>query len=266
MFTTSIKHYLVHPNKIQIPDEGLGEFVSGYTNENKPFNWTNILWNILPLGGQFMFFLEVGKHWSEKLHPSRILIYKNGFIKQKLDRKKRVIEESIVDFNRINGIMTCRTRHYRLIYGIRKYDYTEVEILVMDDKYMEESVLEGKYKNENEIDGEYNFFGYASNAVSNAWFSFSLDNFNNEYSTKGFGSFSTTEGVVLVGKDFIKVNNDVVSSGFKYAFDSGRLYLYPNAAEGGHFKQKTKPIEINVAEMYNREVFLLAIKQIHGIV
>lgn len=265
MSITSIDHYTVDPVRVQIPDEGLGEFIVGFTEENKPFNWTNILWNLLPGVGQLFFVGHVLIHWWVKTHPDRILLYKNGFIKQTLDNKGRVKKELTFNFHELNGILFGKTRQYQNIYGIRKYNATNVQLSVLDEHNVKEVILSGSYRNENEIEGNYNFIGYACLAINNAWIQFAIKKFNEEFSSKGYASFSTPNGEVLVGSDFIKANNIVVSSGFKYSFDNGYLYLYPNAAEGGHFKNNSKPVAINVAGMFNKEVFLLAIGQIHGI-
>ena len=265
MSITSIDHYTVDPVRVQIPDEGLGEFIVGFTEENKPFNWTNILWNLLPGAGQLFFVGHVLRHWWVKTHPDRILLYKNGFIKQTLDNKGRVKKELTFNFYELNGVLLGKTRQYQNIYGIRKYNATTVQLSVLDEHNVKEVILSGSYRNENEIEGNYNFIGYACLAINNAWIQFAIKKFNEEFSSKGYASFSTPNGEVLVGSDFIKANNIVVSSGFKYSFDNGYLYIYPNAAEGGHFKNNSKPVVINVAGMFNKEVFLLAIGQIHGI-
>ncbi len=265
MSLTSIENYTVNPDSVQIPDEGLGEYVVGFTEERKPFNWVNVFWNLMPVIGQLFFVGHVVRHWWVKSHPDRILLYKNGFIKQTLDGKGRVKKESVINFNDLKGVLMVKTRQYQNIYGIRKYNGTTVNLSVLDDQNVKEEILSGAYRNEDDLEGHYNFIGYASHGINNSWLEFAIKKFNNEFSNNGYASFSTPGGEVLVGPDFIKANDTVVSSGFKYMFDNGYLYLYPNAAEGEHFKKKAKPVSINVAQMYNKEVFLLAIGQIHGI-
>ena len=109
------------------------------------------------------------------------------------------------------------------------------------------------------------FVGYACNSIRSTWLQFAIDKFNKEISTVGYGTFVSKSGRVLVGKEFIQVNDQVVSPGFKYSFDSGYLYLYPNDEEGSHFKKKSKSVNINVVEMYNSDVFLMAMQQFFGV-
>lgn len=265
MALTSIEHYTLDPESINIPDEGLGEFLYGFTEEKIRFNWANLLWNLLPFAGQAFFLGFVIKHWLIKFHAKRILLYKNGFIKQKLRSKGTIKEESSYDFNDIKGILYAKTRHYQNIYGFTLYKSTVVKLLVLDSNNIEEVVLEGEYRNKKEVDGKYNFIGYTCNAISNVWMEHAIERFNNEITSKGYGTFTCPTGEILVGRDFIKVNDEIISSGFKYSFNEGYLYLFPNAAEGGHFKQKGQHITINVAGMYNKEVFLMALSQFFGI-
>lgn len=264
MAFTDIEHYKVDPRKVNIPDKGLGEFLCGFTEEHKPFNWANIWWNLLPITGQFFFIFFVLWHWWVKSHPRRILLYKNGFIKQNLRSKGRVKKERIINFYEIKGVLYAKTRQIQSIYGIRRYNGTAVEFSVLNSNNVSELILKGMYRNKEEVDSKYNFIGYACNAINNVWIKFAIDKFNNEISSKGYGTFTTTSGEVHVGRDFIKVNDAIVTKGFKYSFDNGCLCLYPNAAEGIHFKKATTVV-INVAGMYNKEVFLMAISQLHGI-
>lgn len=264
MALTSIEHYIVNVDRTEIPNKGLGNYVGGFTEENKPFNWANIFLNLIPGAGQLLFVGHVVRHWWVKSHANRILLYENGFIKQTLNGKRSVKKESTHNFNEMNGLLFKKARQYQNIYGFQKYNGTNVELSVLENN-TKKKILTGTYRNEKDIDGHYNFIGYACNAINNAWLQFALQKFNREYSTQGYGTFSTPNGEVKVGRDFIEANNTIVSSGFKYAFNNGYLFLYPNAAEGAHFKQKSDPIAINVAEMYNKDAFLLAISQIHGI-
>lgn len=264
MVRTSIEHYVIDATKINIPDKGLGNFMYGFTEERTPFNWAWIWFNLIPIVGQLIFVLFVISYWMVRSHPQRIFLYQNGFIKQKLGNKGRVKKESVINFLEINGMRYTKTQQYQNTYGIRIYQGTGVTLSVLNSNNIEDKILTGSYRNKHEVDGKYNFIGYACNAIDNTWIPFAINKFNHELSTQGYGTFSTPSGEVLVGKDFIRTKSVVVSSGFKYSFDNGYLYLYPNAAEGA-FKQKSKPIAINVAAMYNKEVFLMAISQLHGI-
>ncbi|MCM1111113.1 MAG: hypothetical protein NC336_07895 [Clostridium sp.] len=261
-----IEQFVINPDDIQIPDEGLGEFVNGYTEERIPFSKDMILWNLLPGVGQLFFIGYLVKYWMIKKNAERILLYQSGFIHQNLDGKRLVRKENVVNFDDLNGVLVERSRQYQVIYGIRKYVRTDVCLWVSFKNNTKKRILSGSYRNEHEVDGYYNFEGFACNAINNAWMQFAFKRFNDEFAAKGYGSFTTPSGEeVLVGSDFIKIGDTVVSSGFKYSFDNGTLYLYPNAAEGGHFKTKSKPVSIYVAEMFNKEVFLTAIAHLHGI-
>lgn len=55
-----------------------------------------------------------------------------------------------------------------------------------------------------------------------------------------------------------------IRPGFSYRFDNGYLYLYPDEGNKSFWKGK-KSLSINVASMYNKEIFLAAISQFHGI-
>lgn len=265
MSLTSIEHYVVEPRSVSIPDKGLGAFLCGFTEERKPFNWANIWLNLIPGAGQLLFIGHAIRHRWVKSHPDRVLVYQNGFIKQSLDSKGKVKQESIVNFYDIKGVLYAKTRHYQSIYGIKTYNCTTVNLSVLDKNSMKRKILWGSYRNKNEVEGKYNFIGYACNAISDCRLNFAINKFNDEMRSRGYGSFSSPTGEISVGRDFIGVNNTVVSPGFKYTFNSGYLYLYPNAAEGSHFAQKSKPVAINIAGMYDKEAFLMAIGQLHGI-
>lgn len=261
----TIERYTVNPNSIQIPDEGLGKFIVGYTEENIHFNWSYALWNLFPIAGQIFFIYLFMQYWWTKTHANRILLYENGFIKQKLDGKRRVKKETVYNFNRLNGIHLGKIVHYSVTYGIKRYGGTSVKLTVLNENNVKKEILSGAYRNEYEVENQYNFLGYACHAVNNAWIKFAIQKFNHEFSTNGYATFYIPKGKVLVGSDFIKVNDTVVSSGFRYSFYNGYLKLYPNAAEGEHFKKRAKTVAINIAKMFNKEVFLMAMDQLHGV-
>lgn len=265
MSLTSIEHYVIDPKSVSIPNKGLGAFLCGFTEEKKPFNWANIWFNLIFGVGQILFIGHVIRHCWVKSHPDRVLLYQNGFIKQSLDNKGKVKQESINNYYDLKGVLYAKTRQYQSIYGIKTYNCTTVNLSVLDKNNIKSKILWGSYRNKDEIEGKYNFIGYACNAIRDSWLKFALNKFNDELRSRGYGSFTSPTGEITVGRDFIGVNNTIVSSGFRYSFDNGYLYLYPNAAESAHFAQKCKPVAINIAGMYNKEVFLLAIGQLHGI-
>lgn len=260
MGISSIENYIVDVNKINIPNEGLGEFLVGYTDGRLSFEWKRAWINLLPIIGNIIFLIYVIAIFIKSQRPIRVLIYKNGFIKQKLNSSGIVKHESVYNFNDLRGLLYYKRRTYTTTYGITRYSCTGVTLSVLDTNNVKEQILKGAYKNENEEEGKYNFYGYAGNTITKLWIQFAVKKFNAEIATKGYGTFPTGKKEIQIGRDFIKVDEIVVKKGkFSYLFDNGYLYLYP---EG---EKKSKRIGINIAEMYNKEAFLIVAQQLHGI-
>lgn len=259
----SIDQYLVDADKINIPDEGLGAFIGGL--QDKPqFIW-RLLWFNLAIGiGQVFFLLYLLLHWWMKTHPKRVLLYQNGFIKQYVDSRGKVMRQKVVNFSEVKGIRYAKTRNYKSSIFDTTYTGTSVVLSILYLNNSKKKILKGLYHNEEEVDGHYNFIGYACNAINNAWTKYAINRFNQELSLKGYGSFYTRSGDILVGRNFIDVNGTEIKPGFTYSFEDGRLYLYPNSYDVA-FKKKYKPIVVNVIDMYNQEAFLIAVGQLHGI-
>lgn len=264
MEITAIENYIVDTNNLTIPDKGLGNYKCGFTEERKPFNLQNIWLNLLPFFGQILFIAHLLRHWWVRTHPCRILLYQNGFIKQSLDSHGNVKKENVFNFSTIKGILNDRVRQFQSIYAIRRYNCTTVKMWVLDANNTKVHVLGGAYRNKEEIEGNYNFIGYACNAISDAWNEIALNNFNRELLAKGYATFYTPKKEILVGRNFIKSGDMEIRPGFSYRFDNGYLYLYPDEGNKSFWKGK-KSLSINVASMYNKEIFLAAISQFHGI-
>lgn len=265
MDTSSIEHFRIDTSKTPVPDRGLGEYICGFTEEHLRFKWLRLLWILIPILGLIMVLWYVIKYWWDTWHPRRAMIYKNGFVIQNLDRKGNVKNEQEVNFYMITGLMIQKTHQYRLIYGFEKYDHTDVVLSILDADGNSRVILNGYYQNKNEKSDRYNFAGYICNAIKQAWADVAINLFNREISDKGYATFHTPTDEVLVGPDFIKAGGVIVSSGFKYSFSNGFLTLYPNAAESSHFRQQADPVNISVADMYNNDVFLMAVNKFHGI-
>lgn len=258
----SKEKYLVNSDTTPIPDYGLGAYKEGYSNIGEGFPWLSIFWNIIPVAGQFIFFTKVFQHFRKK---GSVLIYENGFLEQHANWKGEIKEEYPYNFNELKGVSLSKTKHFQTTYGIRTYNGTAVDLSVMENDSSVSNILKGMYRNKNERPDKYNFIGYASHAINDAWINFAIRRFNQEFAQKGYGTFYADYKTILVGKGYIKVNDDIFSGAITYSFDNGYLYLYPETEEGAHFKKKSKPIEVNVAKMFNKEVFLMAIDKFLGI-
>lgn len=261
---TNIENYLLDVNSIEIPTRKFGDFLSGFSNAHEPFEKKYIWWNLLPIGGQIIFLTYALSHWWARRNPQRILVFKQGFVKQDINARGEVKSQKDIDFNNVKGILCDKTRQYTLIYGIRKYNCTSFDLSVwLSDNYSQ-SVLTGSYRNESEEADKYNYKGYACNAINNAWLDFAIDRFNQEFSTKGFVTFYAGGDKVVVAKDYIQVNDTMISPGFTYSLNNGCLILYPEGEKGSVFKRK-KRVVIHVAKMYNKEIFLSMVGRLHGI-
>ena len=265
MFENKIDVYKLQGYRIKISPTDLGKFLQGYTNERVPFNWKLLLWNLLPIAGTVMFIIFLSQYLWERQRPKRILIFENGFIKQQLTYSGQVRKYNTFKYSDLSGILYEHTRRYQNIYGIRRYITTDIKLSVLDSNNKPTKIFSGTYKNEYEIDGHYNFIGYACNAINNSWLNIAVQRFNNQLSALGYGKFITKNGEVRVNKDFISVNGEYVTSVCKYSFDNGYLYLYPNENRDSNRKHRSQSVIINISQMYNKEVFLLALNKFYGI-
>lgn len=259
----------INASKDQIPDTGLGEFVEGYTNSRDSIINKKILWLLLlPIVGWvilavFLIVMLLGKTFGT-IHS--IYLYKNGILwetKPKIGKS----EEIIIRYDEIGGIKTSKTRQYSSIYGlVNVYQGTSVLLDICDRDGFSIIQRHFAYQNEHEKEDGYNSFGFGMNAILAAWDKIALDRLNKELNEKGFCTFYTTENgkkvSVEVGGYFIKSAGNYASAGLKYAFQEGILYIYPSEEDCNSSK---KYFTINVNEMYNRNVFLLAVNQLLGI-
>lgn len=261
----SSKLFTVDPAAVLIPDEGLGNFRSGFTEERIRFKLSSIFWNIVPFAGQVIFLSSLFQFLWLKTHSRRVLLYEHGFIRQTLNFRREVKKETVFRYDGLKGMLLSKTRRYTSTYGIRKYGSTSVSLTILDSDNVRKNLISGSYRNENEKDDDYSFAGHVCHAINKDWLDRALFNFNDELVRKGYGSFVTSKGEVRVGKDFINVGNEYVSGGFRYSFEDGNLYLFPDMEENAKFKRKKRTVTINVSGMYNKEIFLMALNQFHGV-
>lgn len=257
------ENYIIDPMSIQLPDHGLGKFVEGYTSKGDSFNWKNIFWNLIPIFGQLVFLAKWGITLYNNSRVKNILIYQNGFVTQLTNKKGELKKEDVYNYHTLKGMSLQKTRNFSRVYGITNYTGTSVSLNVMEKDGCVMNIFDGTYYNKEDYPEDHDFLGYSVHAINNSWINFSIDNFNREFSEKGYATFYSDYQTIILGKGYIKVNDKGVSGQFKYAFDNGILYLYP--PEEGNFNSKPNPITVNIAKMYNKEIFLMAINKLLGI-
>ena len=252
-----------------IPDPGLGEFIEGYTNKMDPFPYKLLWWFLVPIVGQILVPMFVIIFFLVKLFRKKhvVYLYTDGILWESKPFIGRS-EEISLRYDEIGGIMTSKTRHYQSTYGISHYTGTEVVMDICDKDGFSLLLRKFSYRNEHETDDQYNALGFAMVSILRNWNEIALDRFNKEFSEKGFGTFRTKVGksvvTVSIGRDFIKTEENYAGSNFKYAFQDGFLYIYPSE-EDRNFSNKKEYFTINVNDMYDNNIFLLAASQLLGI-
>lgn len=266
---TNKEKVLLNASKDLIPDAGLGEFLEGYSSQRDPFNYKLLLWILVPVIGWSLVLVFIVNFFFHKWLDTKdyIYLYKEGFLwvrKPCLGNPR----ETIVRFDEIGGIRYSKTRHYKVIYLVNVYNETSTTFEVCDRKGLSICKVESAYRNEKEADDKYNAVAFASNAIIDRWNEMAIERFNRDVAEKGYGTFYTKGGTASVkvelGRDFIKTGNHYAGSEFRYAFQDGLLYIYPTE-EDRNFSDKTQYFTINVNEMYDSRIFLLAAAQYLGI-
>ena len=254
-----------------------GAYVDGYTEEHTPFNWKILCFYIIPFACILWFIftpfagiLVVALYllWYfvvEKIRSLRILIYQGGFVKQIVKRSGAIAEIVEYDFDEMTGMSLSKCRNYQVIYGIRMYQRTDIELKIVKGTLPAETIITGSYRNEEEKDNRYNFKGYVAIALQRAWLPIAIEHFNRQMDVQGYGTFYDGKNKIEVGKGFIRVGKQGFSGSFQYTFQDGCLYLYHKSEEGAHFKGKVKPIKVDVNNMFDSQVFLFAADKLLGI-
>jgi len=253
-----------------IPEAGLGDFVEGYSGEKEPFNYNFLWWILFPVLG-WLFLLMYFLNWKNVIGKKfNVYLFEKGFIWETV-RRFRDNELKAIKYNEIEGIANPKTRHYQSRFGFECYTQTGAALLVCDKNGTSLLSESFQYKNEFEEDDRYNAVAFGANAIMERWNTIALARFNEELRKQGFVSFYTIEGKgklvrVDLGRDFLKEGDNYVgtSSGFRYSFDSGLLFLYPSE-EDRNYSNKKRYFTINVNNMYNKTIFLLAASQFLGV-
>lgn len=252
-----------------IPDSGLGEFIEGYTNEKDTFAYKFLWWLLIPIVGWTVVFMMVMIFLLTKIFGTKqvIYLYKNGI----LWISKPFIgngEKIVLRYDEIGGIRTSKTRMYQSTFGIKSYTGTEVVMDICDKDGYSLLLRRFNYRNEHEDNEKYNALGFAMAAILNSWNEIAINRFNEELLNQGYGTFHTTLGKdivnVVIGRDFIKTGENYVGRNFRYAFQDGLLYIYPSE-EDRNFSDKKGYFTINVNDMYDKNVFLMAASQLLGV-
>lgn len=268
-------NYVINPELEMIPDVGLGDYIVGYSTKGKKISYLALLWLVvIPL-------VLIPLLWNDKLYimsyfllilpiigivytigyyirgAESYYIYTNGFVWQKLSSDGKVKKETAINFKDVSGIKVSKTRHYTQSTFITTYNSTTVDFKVYGNNGILFSQKSG-YKNEYEKPEKYNAQGYAIHTIVDKWNDIALERANQELSEKGYVTFNA--GYVKVGRDFLKVGSNYVEVGnFKYAFDEGMLYIYPESVDG---LQKSEPFSVDVNSMTDSDKFLMTIGQL----
>lgn len=261
--------YLIDPSKIMVPDANLGTFIEGYQEVIPPFKWKWLFWNLLPCAGQLFFCIYLFPYLKNFIlnyyKSNRVFIYENGFIVQEVRLKKKGLEYYVFNYSELKGISVTKTRKYNIIYGIRVYDETSVEVNAIDEDNREYEVIKGFYKDELDKKANHGFIGCVADVIMEHWNPIALQRFNDELAQKGYGTFRSDFTNIEISRNYIKVGKRVVERPFRYGLNQGMLYIRPQTEGNAHFKQEVEPVEINIAEMYNKDIFLLGANQLLGI-
>lgn len=258
----------INPVKEIIPQIGYGEYIEGYSNTKDPFNYKFLWWNIFPIVGQILVLFYVLFFFLNKLLGTKhyVYIYKEGILWKSHNVFSN--KDAQIRYDEIGGIKTSKVRHYKLIYGIRKYNCTEVVIDISDKNGNSFIKHKFNYRNENEEESKYNALGYAMKAIMNIWNEYAFERFKKELSEKGYGTFYSTSGkqrqIVEIGQGYIKSDGNYAGAGFRYNFQNGLLYIYPTE-EDLNFSDKKEYFVINVNDMYDRDIFLFVASKLLGI-
>lgn len=242
----------------RVPECGLGKFVADYTDEPISYNWFNILWNIIPIVGQFLFILSICFHFTKVSNRKRVLIYERGVVVQKISSDNSVKSQEAFDFTKLQGLRYNKVARYTSTYGVTTYRGTSVTLSILDEYNTEKTLLKGMYKNEDELPDEYNAIGYACHEIINRWAPFELRLCNDQLARTGYATFVTGNKRVKVSRNSISVNDRSLSTEFTYKFRDGMLYLSPT-------DKKLKKLSIDVRNMYNSHTFMVAMAQFFGV-
>lgn len=262
----NIPDFRMDISTIKPSEYNLGNCIEGYTSERQKYNWKILFINLLPIVGQIIFLVDLLIYLWKKSHSLRIIVFENGFVKQRLLKNGTVDKETVYPFSKVEGIQTKKTTHMTNFIVTIVYSCTEIKQRLLFKDGRKEMVLCGSYHNKHADYVNSEFLSLSCFAIEKAWLSHDLRRFNERMHNEGCASFLSGSQEIVVSREWIKVGDTTISGDFKYKIESGLLYFYV-PLEGTHArqKQKVKPIVINLGRMYNRNTFLLAIDHLHGV-
>ena len=261
MDNSELALYLLDPASINVSGYGLGRFIIGYTDERGKLDKRNFLWLLVPVVGWIQLPIRLISHYLRH-NCTRVCFFENGIVRQELEGKGQIKAEIVLRYDELKGISISKTRNYS--YGV--YLSTAFCVNILDSNLSNTLFMQGVYRNKNEEVEDFDMNGHILDTLVKQWSQKAIDKFNAEMQSQGYGVFYTGRQQVHVGKDFLRFGDNYVSRNFKYSFHSGMLNIFPQSAEdGSFFQKKASSFSINVNDMYNKEVFLLAINQFLGI-
>lgn len=259
-----------------VKNANLGEFVEGYTSSKDKTNWKFLLWLLLPFLGWIVVFMLLTIMFFKWMFASRhtVVIYKQGFLWKTYYLLYKG-DEQIVKFADMDGLLISKTKCYQSYYGLfEHYTNTNAYFSIINRNNEETFAKSFSYSNEDEDDDSYNAAGFAAVAISKAWNDMALEKINKELTEKGACKFYVRSGngfftkvtlsEVEIGRGFIKYEGHYAGDNLRYSFSNGLLLIYPSE-EDNHFAKEEKYFAIDVNNMYDKHIFLLAASQLIGI-
>ena len=253
--------FLINPETEMIPDAGIGNFIEGYSRKGERVNYYIFVMILIPVPGLYFVIEEIIHYFKTRNIVNSYYLYTNGFIYQKSDGNK-ILEQEVIDFNDCTGVSIAKTRTFTW-FGI--YNNTVVRFRVLSDAMKIIFDQTSSYENKKEDPHKYNICGTAFHAIIKRWNDIAIERFNHEFSEKGYGTFYSENGdIIQVGKSFIKVNSAYADANTsKFGLNNGLLYIYRESVDGGSYEKNGLNIDVN--NMFNSQVFLIAIHQLLGL-
>ena len=263
-----------------IPTEGLGHFVDGYDSgcETKPIGKT-IVFGVLALvflfeavrmishseilelgfvlaflipGAGLVFLFLALRPWILQFR-NRVYVFDNGFVWTKERKGGKVVKKDKYDLDKIDGIKFNRTSRYlngRVYLGT---DYF-FEIITNQKVVFQKS---GSYSTPD--DGGWVYFALQS--IMQQWMKIGLKRMNEELQTNGFLRF---DDIVLSNEFIRKGNTKVPREDLRYTFEGSSLII-DRASKEKKAMNLTHDIIVDVNNMMNGQLFLVAVKNLLGI-
>lgn len=261
-----------------IPAVGFGHYVDGYDSgrESKPIGKT-IIFGILAL--VFLFeavkmafhpeILELGfvlaflipgtglaflflalRPWIR--FRNRVYVFDDGFVWTKERKDGKVVKKEEYDLNKIDGIKFSRTSRY--LNG-RVYSGTDYyfEIITNQEVVFKKS---GSYT----IPDDGGWVYFALQSIMQQWMKIGLKRMNEELQTNGFLRF---DDIVLSNEFIRRGNTEVLREDLRYTFEGSSLLI--DRASKKKIMNLTHDIVVDVNDLMNGQLFLVAVKNLLGI-